>query len=339
MVRSLLQWKEDFLVEISVSKIQSLNTLRSYSHDLKQFFDFLSKFDYCKQPTDMFAVDLETDHIRRFSVYLGKQGYKSSSIARKLSVVRSFCAFLARRGVIDDNPAKGISSRRTHTYLPKLFSEDEIVQILQTIDIQTSFGKRDRAIIELLYGAGLRISELAQLNIDDVDYSLGFVRVVGKGDKERLVPLGSIALDALGLYLKQARDCFLKTTNDQITASHTASSKPLFLNKFGTRLSVRSIRRVLHKYILLADLDPKGRSPHTLRHSFATHLLSGGADLRSVQEMLGHASITTTQIYTHVMPDRLRHIYRSAHPRAYANVSEKGLDSNRCGPESGEDRD
>ncbi len=335
MTYSLLQWKEDFLVEISVSKTQSLNTVQSYSQDLGQFFHFLSGETNGRQPENMAAADIEPGHIHKFAVYLGRQNYKGATISRKLSTVRSFCRFLTRRGAVKENPARGVSSRKTHSYLPKVFSRDEVARIIGVIDTGTPLGKRDCAILELLYGAGLRISELAKLNIGDIDYSLGFVQVMGKGDKERLVPLGSMALDALGSYLDKGRPYLEGKAQTQENHGFVVMRKPLFLNKRGGRLSVRSIRRVLHKYLLLAGLDPDGRSPHTLRHSFATHLLSGGADLRSVQDMLGHSSIKTTQIYTHVMPERLRQVYKNAHPRAHMGQMEGGSDMGRSDSERG----
>lgn len=318
MTYSLVQLKEDFLVETSVSKTQSINTVKSYSQDLDQFFDFLSEKACGKQLEDLTPADLKPEHIRRFAVHLGRQAYKGSTISRKLSAVRSFCRFLTRRGVVGENPAKGVSARKAHAYLPKVLSQEDIARIISVIDTATPLGMRDRAIIELLYGSGLRVSELASLNVGDIDYSLGFVQVTGKGGKERFVPLGSIALDALGRYLDEGRPV-LEQKHPKQSQELSLMRQPLFLNRLGKRLSDRSIRRILYKYILLAGIDPKGLSPHTLRHSFATHLLSGGADLRSVQEMLGHSSIKTTQIYTHVMPERLRQVYKSAHPRARGN--------------------
>lgn len=318
MAYSLLQLKEDFLVEIAVSKTQSHNTVQAYAQDLDQFFSFLAGKVCGKQVEDLIPADLKPEYIRRFAVYLAKEDYKGATISRRLSVVRSFCRFLTRRDVLDEDPAKGVSSRKAHSYLPKVFSKEEVARIISVIDTSTPLGKRDRAILELLYSSGLRIGEVAKLNIGDIDYSLGFVQVTGKGDKERFVPLGSMALDALGDYLDGGRPLLEKKPQGE-GQGFPVMRKPLFLNRLGDRLSDRSIRRILHKYILLAGIDPQGLSPHTLRHSFATHLLSGGADLRSVQEMLGHASIKTTQIYTHVMPDRLRQVYKNAHPRAQVN--------------------
>lgn len=326
MTYSLLEWKEDFLVEIGVSKTQSPNTVQAYSQDLNQFFDFVcSKTG--KQPEFMAPTDLRPKHIHEFVIYLGKQEYKGTTISRKLSSVRSFCRFLTRRGAIQDNPAKGVSSRKTHSYLPRVLSEDQVASLLGVIDTGTPFGKRDRAIVELLYGTGLRVSELAKLNIGDIDYSVGFVQVMGKGDKERFVPVGSKALEALGDYLDNGRPHLDKENKSPTNLPGVLMKKPLFLNRWGSRLSVRSIRRSLDKYASLAGINSEDCSPHVLRHSFATHLLAGGADLRSVQDMLGHASIKTTQIYTHVMPERLRQVYKQTHPRARIQQSRENCDT------------
>lgn len=334
MANSLLQLKEDSLVEIAVSKTQSHNTVQSYAQDLEQFFRFLAENACGKRVDDLASADLKPEHIRSFAAYLGRQGYKGATVSRKLSAVRSFCRFLVRRGAVHENPAKGVSSRKAHTYLPKAFSKEQVARIISVIDTSTPMGMRDRAIVELLYGSGLRVGEAAKLNIGDIDYSLGFVQVTGKGDKERFVPLGSVALEALGRYLERGRPALEKKSQEE-THGYPVLRKPLFINRFGNRLSARSIRRILHKYILEAGIDPQGHSPHTLRHSFATHLLSGGADLRSVQEMLGHASIKTTQIYTHVMPDRLRQVYKNAHPRAQTNQRESLSGESGAGLERG----
>ena len=339
MTYSLMQLKEDFLIEISVSKAQNLNTVRCYSQDLEGFFRFLSEETHIPRDKDMKPEDLTADRIRKYASYLGKQNYKGSTISRRLSAVRSFCRFMVRRGAVNDNPSKGVSSRKTHPSLPRVFSKNEIARIIQAVKTDTPFGKRDRAIIELLYGAGLRANELTKLNIGDIDYSLGFVRVMGKGDKERIVPLGSLALDALGDYLEEGRPGLESKRTILDPYSITVLRKPLFLNRYGGRLSDRSLRRILHKHIMAAGLEPTSGSPHTLRHSFATHLLSGGADLRSVQDMLGHASIKTTQIYTHVMPERLRQVYEETHPRAKETMLKNDLYETQDRFEGGKKRD
>lgn len=316
LTRSILEWQEDFLAEVGVSKTQSPSTQNAYANDLRQFFAFLAGEDGRENSPGVAPEDLSGLNIRAFIQHLGRLGYKSASIARKTSSIRSFVRFLGRRRAIDADPLKQVTPRRLSANLPKVLSEAEMQSLLEAPDTSTTYGKRDRAMLELLYGSGLRVSELCRLDIGDVDYSLGFVQVLGKGGKQRLVPVGSMCLDALGAYLDKARPA-LERSNSSLSVR-----RPLFLNRWGRRLGVRSVRRMLENYLLAAGIDPSRASPHTLRHSFATHLISGGADLRSVQDMLGHASVRTTQIYTHVMPDHLREVYRSAHPRAQEGKKE-----------------
>ena len=327
MKRSLLEWQEDFLTEIGVSKTQSPSTQNAYASDLGQFLSFLSSRKLGTR-AELTPEDLSPESIRAFVQHLAKMDYKSSSIARKTSCVRSFVRFLARRGAISSNPAREVPGRKRSAPLPKVLSQRDVEKLLSVPDTSTPAGKRDRAMLEMLYGSGLRVSELCRLDIGDVDYSLGFVQVLGKGQKQRLVPVGSACLAALGDYLESGRPHFEKKRGGSAEPPETTLRRPLFLNRWGKRLSTRSVRRILEKYLLEAGLDPSAASPHTLRHSFATHLLAGGADLRSVQDMLGHASVRTTQIYTHVLPDRLREEYRKYHPRARA-----GADSGRRGPD------
>lgn len=327
-MRSILEGQEEFLAQVGVSKTQSPSTLNAYANDLGQFMTFLTG-KYGGDPSKL-PPKISVDDVRDFIQDLSKKGYKPSSIARKTSCIRSFLKFLEKRGSLAAETAKGVTPRRVKQELPKVLSEGEVESLLQAIDTNTPLGKRDRAMLELLYGSGLRISELRSLNVGDIDYSLGFVQVLGKGSKERFVPVGSVALEALADYLDNGRP-YLEAASSRPSrpeAKETGKAgkqavlmslrRPLFLNRFGKRLSVRSIRRTLEKHLLTAGLDPARCSPHTLRHSFATHLLRGGADLRSVQDMLGHASVRTTQIYTHVMPEHLREAYRSFHPRAVA---------------------
>lgn len=313
MNRSLLEWQEDFLAEVSVSRTQSQATLTAYAGDMKQFLSFIASEARAAGPEDMVPSEITGERIRKFARYLSEKNYSPASVARKLSCVRSFMKFLRRRGAVQDDPRLDLGRRKGRFILPKVLSVSDAKTLVEAPDTSTPAGKRDRAILELLYGAGLRISELWRLNVGDVDYSLGFVQVTGKGDKERFVPLGAEAIEALGDYIANARREFLH--GDSRSGDNTLR-KPLFLNKSGTRLSVRSIRRIVEKYAVEAGIGARACSPHTLRHSFATHLLYGGADLRSVQEMLGHADIRTTQIYTHVMPSRLKEVYNRAHPRA-----------------------
>ena len=306
------------MTEIGVSKTQSPSTQNAYASDLHQFLSFLSSRRR-GAPDDLMPEDLSPEDIRAFVQHLAKMEYRSSSIARKTSCIRGFVRFLARRGAISSNPARDVPGRKRSSSLPRVLSQRDVERLLETPDTSTPTGKRDRAMLEMLYGSGLRVSELCRLDVGDVDYSLGFVQVLGKGQKQRLVPVGSVCLAALGDYLEGGRPHFERTrTHGGAEPAQTTLRRPLFLNRWGKRLSTRSVRRILEKYLLEAGLDPSAVSPHTLRHSFATHLLAGGADIRSVQDMLGHASVRTTQIYTHVLPDRLREEYRKYHPRARA---------------------
>ncbi|MGI6632128.1 MAG: tyrosine recombinase XerC [Bacillota bacterium] len=318
MGRGFEELQEEFLVEVGVSKTQSPSTQNAYANDLRQFVAFLTR-DAGKKEVPK-PSDLTADHLRRFIQYLGKEGYEGSSVARKTSCIRSFMKFLERRGVLSESGAKAVPPRRHKRALPKVLAENEVRNLIEAPNPDTPLGKRDRAMFELLYGAGLRVSELCSLNVGDIDYSLGFVQVLGKGGKERFVPVGSMALSALGDYLESGRPLLERAGKSKASPLVTTLRKPLFLNRFGRRLSARSVRRILEKHLLEAGVDPDRCSPHTLRHSFATHLLSGGADLRSVQDMLGHASVRTTQIYTHLMPEHLREVYRSFHPRARGRI-------------------
>ncbi len=318
MGKSLEDWRDDFLAEIGVSRTQSPSTQDAYANDLAQFFRFLEHEIGLTAPLEPTAVT--GDAIRGFVRYLAKEGYQKTSISRKTSCVRSFVRFLGRRRVLQGNPAKEVAPRKTGLTLPKVLSVAEAEKLVVAPPVSTPLGKRDRAILELLYGTGLRVGEVCGLNVGDIDYSLGFARVLGKGSKERLVPVGSMAIEALGDYLGQGRP--------QLAGNKlgSATKAPLFLNARGQRLSPRSVGRIVEKYLLQCGMDPKRCSPHTLRHSFATHLLAGGADLRSVQDMLGHATIRTTQIYTHVLPDRLREVYQKAHPRAHRTALGDGIE-------------
>jgi integrase/recombinase XerC len=222
-----------------------------------------------------------------------------------LAAVRSWCRFLCRQGVLESNPAQGLRSPRQERKLPRFISREDMVRLLAAPRGDVPLGKRDRAWLETLYSAGLRVSELTGLNLDDVDLEAGLATVRGKGKRERLALLGPPATEAIRTWIS-ARDSI---------GPKAAAQPALFLNKNGTRLSTRSVARLLEKYLKQVGLDPRA-SPHTLRHSFATHMLDAGADIRSVQELLGHKSLGTTQIYTHVSTQRLRESYHKAHPRA-----------------------
>ncbi|MDP2858222.1 MAG: tyrosine recombinase XerC [Bacillota bacterium] len=297
---------EQFFTYLAAEKHASPRTLDSYSVDLRQFQAIMQKTGHGPDLTTLDAGDL-----RQYLKTLTDQGYSRRSIARKHSTVRSFYKFLEKVHAIQKSPAREVSAPKIERTLPAFLYQEQARSFVEAASDKSPAGLRDRAMLEMLYGCGLRVSELSSLDITDVDYSLGYVQMVGKGNKERFVPVGSVALSALGDYLGTGRLALLQKR----AKTRRLSEKALFLNTSGTRLSVRSIRRIVDKYGL-ASGQPQHVTPHTLRHSFATHLLDGGADLRSVQEMLGHASISTTQIYTHVSMQGLRKVYDRAHPRS-----------------------
>lgn len=257
------------------------------------------------------VIEADVNVIRACLAHLSEQNYSPSTMARKIATLRSFYKWADRSGVTSANPMTLIRTPKQAKRLPKAISVEEIERLLATPDDRELLGARDRAILETLYSTGVRVSELVDLDAGDLDEFGEALRIRGKGKKERLVPLGSHALNAIRHYM-------LMLQNDPRNAAPDSKGRtPLFINKHGGRLSSRSVRRKLDKYLREAGLDST-ISPHTLRHSFATHLLSNGADLRSVQELLGHQSLSTTQIYTHLTTQRLREVYEHAHPRAEA---------------------
>ncbi len=287
---------EDFLNFLATEKGASEHTTKNYGIDLREFMKFLEAKD---------LKELTYLDIRSFLAFLKNRAYSKSSISRKLACLRSFFKYLVRENSLTQNPAAGIATPKKEKRLPSFLSIEEITRLLEAPAKNCWEEKRDKAILEMLYSSGLRVSELVGLNHDDLDFFGGLVRVRGKGKKERIVPVGQAALNSLraSLDVKPPRE----TSN--------AIKKPLFISRIGTRLTDRSIRRMILKYVKRTGLS-KEISPHTFRHSFATHMLDRGADLRSVQELLGHANLSTTQIYTHVTTQRLKDAYAAAHPRA-----------------------
>lgn len=293
----------DFLSHLELERRYSDHTLRGYRTDILQFISSL--------PPGTASFDLvKRTHIRRFLAELKQQGLKHKSIARKLASLRSLFAFMVRRGDLDRNPAVMVSSPRVEKRLPKFLFLKEVEDLLALPDLSTEIGRRDRCILEFLYGCGLRVSELTGLNLQHVDTEMKQIKVLGKGRKERIIPLGGKAMEALETYVTSDAP---KAVGGPRAVSGPTS--PLFRNRYGNRLSARSVARRIEKYVRQLSLQ-KGVSPHTFRHTFATHLLEAGADLRSVQELLGHSNISTTQVYTHVSIDRLKAVYKKAHPRA-----------------------
>jgi integrase/recombinase XerC len=306
MEQLLAQFFEHLRYERNVSE----HTLRNYAIDLGQFYDYLAPADPQTGTRREFDIR-QIDHItiREWLSTLHTAQKKKSSIARKLAALRTFFQFLIREGVVEMNPAKLVSTPRLEKKLPNHLSVEDAIRFIETPDIETDLGKRDRAILELLYGTGMRVSELTKLNIRDVDFRNKMVRVQGKRRKERVVPFGDPALHALLNYLS-VRNAFL-----QHAPIAERESDALFLNYQGTRITTRSVGRMVDKYIdICAGIH--NISPHSLRHSFATHLLDSGADLRDIQELLGHARLSTTQIYTHVSMEKLIEVYDRTHPKA-----------------------
>lgn len=306
MPDTLEVWAARFLDHLTVERGLSANTLAAYRRDLDRYLAFCGKRD----ALDPAAIDEST--VRSFvaSVSASTWGederpYSARTVARTLSSVRSFQRFLLREGGADRDPAAGVIQPKLPRALPHPLPADDVARLLDAPDPTTSVGLRDRAILELLYGAGLRISELVGLDVDDVDLEEGSVRVLGKGGKEREVPLGRLGRDAVRKYLASARPSF----------ASVRSRSALLLNQRGGRLTRQSCARLLATYANGSGIE-RHVTPHTLRHSFATHLLEGGADVRVVQELLGHASVATTQIYTLVTRDHLREVYYTSHPRA-----------------------
>jgi len=298
-----------FLDHLHIERNASVHTLRSYAADLEQFRNFLlSKELYTDGKTGDVPVE-KIDHlaIRAYLSHLFRD-CKKSSLARKIAAQRSFFRYLVGEGILPQNPAEMVSTPKQDRPLPIFLPVDEVFALVETPDISTIWGARDRAILEVLYSCGIRVSELVGLSDGDADFFLGILKVYGKGGKERIVPIGAKALKALQEYLPQ-RDRVLTCRNLK------GSQSPFFINPRGGRLTTRSVARILQKHILKCGLLRK-ISPHALRHSFATHLLDAGADLRSIQEMLGHVSLSTTQRYTHISMDKLMDVYDRAHPRA-----------------------
>ncbi|MHC4415417.1 MAG: tyrosine recombinase XerC [Planctomycetota bacterium] len=257
-------------------------------------------------------LEMDVTGIRRFLDHLSQQHYSPATMARKIATLRSYHRWLEKRGLIKSNPMLMIRTPKQSKRLPKAIDVEQVEKLLSAPDDSNLLGARDRAILETLYSTGIRVSELVGINRDDIDESAAALIVRGKGRKERIVPLGSHALAALRHYVTMLDAELIRGggTRDP--------NAPLFINKHGGRISTRSVRRKVSKYLAQAGLDPN-ISPHTLRHSFATHLLDNGADLRSVQELLGHQSLSTTQVYTHLSTQRMRDVYDDAHPRAEAS--------------------
>ena len=294
---------------LEVERNVSPYTVRNYTTDLLDFFQFLRT----KGVGSLKEVDKHT--LRDYLSQLMEQGLVRASIARKLSAIRSFYRYLLREEIISTSPVADTSSPKLDKRLPSFLTIEEVERLLEVPDLSTPQGQRDRALLEILYASGLRVSELVNLNLEQVNLDSREIRVRGKGSKERMVLMGEPAAEALRAYLKQGRP--------KLFASKIRMTNALFINRYGERLPERRVQRILEKYANIAGID-KGVHPHMLRHTFATHLLDGGADLRVVQELLGHANLSSTQIYTHVTKSQARKVYLSAHPMAQEK-GENGL--------------
>ena len=299
---------DNFLSYLARVRNYSPNTAAAYAQDLDCFLIWASN---C-------GIDvLQATHrdFRRFLSSLSGAGYAKTTVNRRLSAVRSFYSWLVREGVIESNPAAVVSSPKLPKPLPHVLSQEDVEKLLKCADASTPAGALDAALVELLYASGARIGEVASLDVDRIDFSDKSVRLFGKGSKERIVPLYPAALRALDAYLAHARPVLFANHKGGLTAEEAADAqRALFINARGARMSERSLRARFEKLLARAGLAGMA-TPHTMRHTFATEVLDGGADLRSVQEMLGHASLSTTQIYTHLTPERLREVSLQAHPR------------------------
>ena len=292
----------DFLRHLGLEKNASAHTVKSYREDLTQAVAFFRE----KLGAAVGPEQMTTRLLRAFMAWLHDQGYARTTISRRIAAVRSWCRFLCRQGTLQKNPADGLRGPKLDRKLPHFLNKADVLRLVAAPSADTGLGLRDRAILETLYSAGLRVSELVGLELDDVDLGEGIATVRGKGKRERLALLGDQCKQAITVWL-EARTGLLEGIGRR--------SNAVFLNRNATRLSTRSVGRLLVKYLRQTGIDPR-TTPHTFRHTFATHLLDAGADIRGVQELLGHKNLTTTQIYTHVSTQRLQESYRKAHPRA-----------------------
>lgn len=291
----------DFIHFLTIEKGLSKNTIISYERDLKSYMFYIKNVEQLPAWDDVRRVN-----ILHFLAHLKDQGKSSKTIARHIASIRSFHQFLLRDKVVNQDPTVHIESPQPEKSLPKVLSTAEVEALLDAPKPEDEYGMRDKAMLELLYATGMRVSEMIALQVSDVHLTMGFVRCVGKGNKERIIPIGQTALTAIETYLKDGRDKLVK---------QKTKSNFLFLNRLGNGLTRQGFWKILKDLTKKAEIK-KEITPHTLRHSFATHLLMNGADLRSVQEMLGHADISTTQIYTHITNVRIKDVYKKFHPRA-----------------------
>lgn len=302
------EWNEliaDFERHLRAEKGLAELTIRNYKADLQPLYDYMR----LKDISDMRALD--RFNLRGYLAWLTELGYVRQSVSRKLSTLRTFLKWMSGKGIIEGDPLPKRGIMRVPKRLPRFLSQEQAERLMDAPDTNKPIGLRDQALLEVIYGAGLRVSEASNLRVSDLNLSTREMRVTGKGSKERVVVLGEAAKNSLGVYLREGRP----------KLAGKGSGMTLFLNRFGGRLSQRSIQEKVRRYSVKAGL-PSGVHTHTLRHSYATHMLEGGADLRVVQELMGHASPATTQIYTHVTNKQAKEVYMAAHPRARADIDE-----------------
>jgi integrase/recombinase XerC len=333
---------QKFLDYLKFEKRFSEHTAKCYGADLIQFGEFLiggheggvmgaepvslgqkeglatAVATQTESKIDEMLLSADVNTMRGYLGFLNERQYSKATTARKLATLRSFYKFLVKRGQLSSNPAAAVRTPKQEKRLPRFMEYEEVKKLLDTPPVDTWLGARDKAILETLYSTGMRVSELVALNMDDIDFLGEVVHIRGKGKKERIAPISSSALQVIQHYIE--------FRNKRAQSNSNFDSKVLFVNKHGRRLSTRSVRRKMDKYLKIAGLDP-AISPHTLRHSFATHMLNNGADLRSVQELLGHQSLSTTQIYTHLTTRKLKEVYDSAHPRSRSDTGPQKLPS------------
>ena len=298
----------EFLQFIRLNRNASAHTARAYASDLSQFLEHVAETAGIAR-ADLTAAHLDRLALRSFLAALHERGLSRASAARKLAAARTFLRYLRREGVLEDDPGALVPTPKRDVRMPVHLSEQEMERLISAPSQDGPLGRRDRAILELFYASGLRLSELTGLDVDDVNLSAQMVRALGKGGKQRLVPFNRSTATAIRAYLKD-RGQLVREGGSRRPAAH-----PLFVNYKGTRLTVRSVDRLVRRYAAASGVRP-GVSPHALRHSFATHLLQRGADLRAIQELLGHSRLSTTQRYTHVNAAQLLDVYRKSHPKA-----------------------
>lgn len=298
---------EKYLKYLQVERNASPHTILSYENDLTSFLDFVAKQNESEiDQVDVLSITRLT--IRLWLGELSDEGLAKSSIARKVASLRSFFKYAFKRGHIEKNPAHLLVVPKKDKTLPKTVTPDDMTRMLNNVDIDTPKGLQDRAILEVFYGTGIRLSELVGLNLTDVDLRSGQITVSGKGNKQRIIPLGKTAVDILADFKKQRTELYGKKTDSD-------ARKAMFLAPSGQRIYPRSVRYMVEKY-LKKESEVTQKSPHVLRHSFATHMLNNGADIRLIKEFLGHANLAATQVYTHTSVERLKNVYEQAHPRA-----------------------